>query len=427
MMNEFLIINFKITLLIGVWASFYKLFLSRNTFFELNRYYFLIGMFFSLVISSVSFDWYFNYGLAGSEKAIDHLSTNVQAYFVKTDRSLSFDLWTAFFIIWAIGAAFKFTKFCIQIRSLQKIRLGALSQKINGLKVYVTTQNITPFSFGKSIFLPQSCIDSQALDQILAHEKIHIKQWHSFDVIMAEMFCCFAWYNPLVFILRKSIKHNLEFLTDAQILDQGYDKKEYQYLLLGFSSAHSLHVTNSLNSNFLKNRIKMINQKRTNPFKRGVYLFSIPLILCLLSSFKFLPENRSNQVFGSETFSGDTLGIGDIDHIEIYGETGKGDTAYIHYKNGLVEKQFLKDRKENILFHQKYYSALPEHQLADKPKTTEYEPLNVIPEEISEFTMNDQFIWITLKNGNKEQYQLSDERQKSKFESKYGKLIVKRK
>ena len=171
----------------------------------------------------------------------------------------------------------------------------------------------------------------------------------------------------------------------------------------------------------------MINQKRTTPFKRGVYLFFIPLISCLLFSFKFLPETRSNQLFGSKTFSGDTLGIGDIDHIEIYGQTGKGDTAYIHYKNGLVEKKFLKDSKENILFHQKYYSVLPEHQLVDKPKNTEYEPLNIIPEEIREFTMNDEFIWLTLKNGKKEQYQLRDEKQKSQFESKYGKLIIKRK
>jgi beta-lactamase regulating signal transducer with metallopeptidase domain len=357
---------------------------------------------------------------------IAHVSTQLKTYTLEAGKYSGVDLWRICFIVWLAGFVFQLFKCFMQFRSLQEIRLHAVEKRLGGLSVHVTSQNTVPFSFAKSIFVPQSCIDTPELDQILAHEKVHKEQWHTVDILLAELCCCFVWYNPLVFQLRKVIRHNLEFLTDAEMLRMGADRQAYQYLLLRFSSAYSLEIGNQLNNNFLKSRIKMINRKHTSPFKTLVYLFFIPLVLCLSFSFKFL-SSQDKSTKANTTFSSDTVDLEHIDHIEIHGETGKGDTAYVYYKNRHVEKVFLEDQEENISFHKKYGPVLQQYQVLAESTTNRYESLNSIPEEVSQFTMNDEYIWLALPDGSKEEYRLSDQIQRATFERKYKKRIVKRK
>jgi hypothetical protein len=148
--------------------------------------------------------------------------------------------------------------------------------------------------------------------------------------------------------------------------------------------------------------------------------------LYLSFSFTFL-SSQDKSTKANTTFSSDTVDLEHIDHIEIYGETGKGDTAYVYYKNGHVEKVFLEDQEDIISFHKKYGSVLQQYQVLAESKTNRYESLNPIPEEVSQFTINDEYIWLTLPDGSKEEYRLSDQIQRATFERKYKKRIIKRK
>ena len=115
--------------------------------------------------------------------------------------------------------------------------------------------------------------------------------------------------------------------------------------------------------------------------------------------------------------------IEQIDHIEVYGETGTGDTAFIYFKNGKIEKKFLKTREDNLLFHKQYSKVLSKNELSTEPISSHYKLQNDIPEELLEFTISNEYIWITLKNGKKEKYNLKNKIQKEEYEKKYGKVL----
>lgn len=75
-------------------------------------------------------------------------------------------------------------------------------------------------------------MSSDEYEKIIRHEWIHIRQRHSFDILIGELICILNWYNPVAWLLKKSIRQNLEYLTDDLMVRQGVDAQAYQYLLV---------------------------------------------------------------------------------------------------------------------------------------------------------------------------------------------------
>ena len=123
-----------------------------------------------------------------------------------------------------------------------------------------------------------------------------------------------------------------------------------------------------------------------------------------------------------------------VDHIEIHGETGKGDTGIVFFKNGTKEIYILNKPEENKVFRHKYEKLMfhPKPPLMEKQHPEQkgpashiqYEPLDPIPETITEITFGKETIWLKLKNGTREQYDLNSKLERKAFESKYGKLKI---
>src|SRR6185436_1476440 len=75
-----------------------------------------------------------------------------------------------------------------------------------------------PCSFGNNIFINPAKYDLETYNQILLHEKIHIEQKHTFDLLLAEIVLIFQWFNPFAWQFRKELENNLEFFTDNKLL-----------------------------------------------------------------------------------------------------------------------------------------------------------------------------------------------------------------
>mgnify|MGYP007020208418 FL=1 len=90
---------------------------------------------------------------------------------------------------------------------------------------------------------------------------------------------------------------NHEYLAVKQVVTSGYDKKSYQYHLLGIKHT-SLAAANFYN-NFsvlpLKKRIKMLNRKRTHNIMVGKYLMFIP-VAALLLLFSNCANKKADKV-----------------------------------------------------------------------------------------------------------------------------------
>ena len=145
-----------------------------------------------------------------------------------------------------------------------------------------------PCSFANYIFINPEKYDWNTYNQILLHEKIHIREKHTVDIILAELVLIFQWFNPFAWIYRREIESNLEFLTDDQLMQQKkVDKQSYQLSLMKVSAPHfPLSLTTNYNQSILKKRIAMMNKKRSNLHTAWKYFFLLPVfafLACLLN------------------------------------------------------------------------------------------------------------------------------------------------
>ncbi|RZL62169.1 MAG: M56 family metallopeptidase [Pedobacter sp.] len=154
-----------------------------------------------------------------------------------------------------------------------------------------------PCSFGNTIFINPAKYDWETYNQILTHEKVHIKQGHTFDLMLAEIVLVFQWFNPFAWLYRKELESNLEFLTDDSVLYKHHiDLEDYQLSLLKVSVPNlSMNITTNYNQSLLKRRIVMMNSKRSNVHIMWKYLMIAPLLVLLVCGLN-KPEAQAIDV-----------------------------------------------------------------------------------------------------------------------------------
>jgi hypothetical protein len=144
--------------------------------------------------------------------------------------------------------------------------------------------NRAPCSFGNTIFINPANYDWDTYNQILIHEKVHVSGRHTLDILLAELAVVCQWFNPFVWLYRREVENNLEFLTDASVLEhQEVERSAYQLSLLRVSAPHlPFSITNNYNQSLLKRRIVMMNSKRSSLHTVWKYFFLIPLLTGLV-------------------------------------------------------------------------------------------------------------------------------------------------
>ncbi|MBC5991909.1 M56 family metallopeptidase [Pontibacter cellulosilyticus] len=142
-----------------------------------------------------------------------------------------------------------------------------------------TTSPQAPCSFFKYIFIYPDDYDFETYEQIIAHEKIHVRLGHSYDFLIAELAVIILWFNPLIWLFKKEIEKNDEYQTDAVLLDEvPVSKDKYQLSLLQIATPHKpLSITTNYNQSLLKQRIMMMNAKRSTMHRYWKYAFMAPL------------------------------------------------------------------------------------------------------------------------------------------------------
>ena len=282
----------KVNVAFVLFYAFYRLFFYKDTFFKLRRAillaFFGLALFYPLLNIQ---DW-----VRQQEPIADVIymySAMLPEATAKADAAASVDwygwlLGSLGFIYWGI-VAFLCGRFLVQLSSILWLAHTSERVVIHETPVYALRKAAGPFSFFRMVFLHPESHSDKGTDEILTHECTHVSQWHSIDVILSEMMCMACWFNPFVWLLKREVRHNLEYLADNTVIQSGYDSKSYQYHLLGL--AHHQSVTtlyNSFNVLHLKNRIMMMNKKRSPGIVRTKYLIFIPLvgILMLLSNIE---------------------------------------------------------------------------------------------------------------------------------------------
>jgi len=140
-----------------------------------------------------------------------------------------------------------------------------------------------PCSFGNIIFIHPSEYDPETYQQILLHEKIHAGGWHTLDILLAELGIIFQWFNPFIWLFRREMENNLEFLTDRNVLRHpGVERATYQLSLVKVAAPDvSINITSNYNQSLLKRRIIMMNAQNSSRHTAWKYFFLLPLFVVL--------------------------------------------------------------------------------------------------------------------------------------------------
>jgi hypothetical protein len=175
----------------------------------------------------------------------------------------------------------KVLKINILIKSTNK-------QYIDGI-YYCAYDGTAPFSFFNYLVVNKELFNANELQQIIAHENVHIRQRHSIDILFAELVHAILWINPLMVYLKRCIKLNHEYIADAEVVNSGIDKKDYQLSILHSSLKlrHTYQLTNLYSSSKIKLRIKMMNLKK--PTNGTTYKYAFVLLLVAASYFLVKP------------------------------------------------------------------------------------------------------------------------------------------
>lgn len=272
----------QINVLLSVVYLGYVLLLKNLTFYLLNRMYFITGILFSFTYPFLDIQSWFRKPIPSvGEIAMDWSMDLAQ----EVDKSV-FTLNNILIVLLIIGVTILSIRFLIQMISLLRIHIYSEPAQWQSYLFRNVFIPIVPFSFLNKIYVNRDHHPEPELLDIFKHEDIHVKGLHSIDILISEFTLISSWFNPFVWLMRKAIRENLEFLTDQQVLNNGVDRQTYQYSLLRVNaSGGSATLGNQFSFKTLKRRIMMMNKKRSAKIQLGKYAFMLPIFVLTAGAF----------------------------------------------------------------------------------------------------------------------------------------------
>ena len=290
----------KLSVSAAVIYAFYYLVLRRLTFYNLNRWY-LAG--YTLLCFIIPFINITQIASKADEKmpvlnyipAVRNIKYYMPSALNETEHH-SYNIWDAMLVLLAIGSVILLVKLAVQMISFMRMKRQAKLISDKDSAIYHVDEEIMPFSFGKSIYLNKNMHSDKELGEIIMHEYVHVKQLHSADILIAELFCVVNWFNPFAWFIRHSIRQNLEFIADDNVVRSGINKKDYQYHLLKVVGIPQYRIANQFNFSSLKRRIIMMNRAKSAKIHLLKFMFILPLLTVTLMAFRSEIVNTVNKI-----------------------------------------------------------------------------------------------------------------------------------
>ena len=348
-MTPFILYFIKVNVALAVLYLFYKLLFSKDTFFGLRRLMLIL-----IYITAFTYPLFkFSSRIITDSGSVTGQVINtlykkvlpeITVFGNATTEPTAYS-WVMMLLagIYITGVIFLSMRTLMEIRKTGTILRRSKKTEIDGIRVCLADTEQEPYSFFKWIYIYPDRHSAKEMKEILIHEQTHVRELHSADILLAQIAIIICWINPFAWLIRSEIRINHEYLADRKVIANGYDKKTYQYHLL--SLEHTQLAAANLYNNFsvlpLKNRIKMLNRKRTRNIMRSKYLMFIPvaalLVLfsnCTNTADKTTTEEEKAEVkFVPTEVKSDTIIVQDeaLDVVEVMPEFPGGNKAMMSY------------------------------------------------------------------------------------------------
>ena len=277
----------------GIFLLCYLLFLRKEKYHQLNRFYLLFSLAFSSLLPFIKFS-----------VPVQPLMPNTQSFLttVTEDPAIPFGM-----VLYVAGAALFFILFLLRLFKVLKQIIGKHFIELNGLKVMDNPEQKVPFSFFHYVVVDSTTFELDELDLVLRHEAAHAQQWHTLDILFVELVGVVCWFNPFVWAYKSALKSQHEYAADAAVIHSNVPRNDYFDLILK-QIRHQNHLSpvHSFSATAVKSRIRMM--MATVPGRRSWmrYLSVIPMSAflvvgnSLLASSKNIPSFMENVVVPAE-------------------------------------------------------------------------------------------------------------------------------
>ncbi len=300
---------------IALFFGFYWLTLRRSNLFRLRRFYLVGTLALSLALPFVSLEmpsrvtavaqpYTQHFGMtqepavvqvdvAGETKTEAVESTADMTNMTTETRGTTETAKTFSFkdIIWygyVLGCGVAFILLVVKLfKTGRYYRRSVLSDELSTgdmcVRVLDEPDGNLPFSFLRSVFVNPEVFTESELQQVLRHERTHIRQRHTWDLLFTEAVRVLQWFNPFIYLYARELSSVHEYLADEAVLSCGFSRRDYLELLYKqLCVGKFVPVGNSFRHLLTKKRILMMNQ----PVKRTVsawwLLALVPIIAGLL-------------------------------------------------------------------------------------------------------------------------------------------------
>lgn len=289
-------INVALMLLYG----FYRLTVSRDTFFGLRRLTLWLIYAVALMVPALNLEYWVRDTPTMVSMANVYADTFYPVVVVKAQASGITWMDMLLGIYW-VGVAVLSLRLVWQLFSIIRLVVISRKQEVEGIMVHLLKGEGSPFSFFRWVFMYPSTLKGRQLHEVMVHECTHVSGLHSLDTLFSELFSIACWFNPFAWLMKQEVRMNLEYLADESVLSDGNARKSYQYHLLGLAYRQpneSTKIANNFNLLPLKKRIKMMNKRRTSEIGKAKYLLFAPLagVLLMVSNIESVAREIGEQI-----------------------------------------------------------------------------------------------------------------------------------
>ncbi len=269
---------------LSVFYAMYILFLRRDTHHRLNRVYLLFSMIFSLLVPLMELS------LPGTLPPrlvafrMDPLTVGAAggAPAAKNGPDPAGIVKLVYFAVFGLLVF----RILMNYRVICRLHVRGRHLSSGHCKLVLHSRNYPPFSFFRNIFISEAHYRWGQIDDIIEHEKAHVRQWHSLDMLIAEGIIILQWFNPVAWLMKKSIKENHEFLADEAVLNRGFSPEAYQLRILAqLFGIRSMPAVHNFNQSITQKRLKMMEKSKSTAASGLKMLLTLPAAMLLFYMF----------------------------------------------------------------------------------------------------------------------------------------------
>ena len=286
-MGIFFVYILKTSVCLAVFYLFYRLLLSKETFHRFNRLALLGVLLLSCLVPLIEVSTQEASEMSQPFMALEEIFLMVESAPVVEETSAPFPWRALLLLVYLLGILFFLGRHLWSLgRMLRLLRASRKESLEDGITLFVhDAKEVAPFSWMKSIAISKYDLEESG-DAVLTHERAHIRNHHSWDLLLAEGCIFFQWFNPAAWLLKQELQTVHEYEADEWVIENGIDAKTYQLLIIKKAVGARLYsIANSFNHSSLKKRITMMIKKKSNPWARLKYLYVLPLAAVAVAAF----------------------------------------------------------------------------------------------------------------------------------------------